>query len=70
MPVLLLQFTNATDHWYLPYSFESNNYSQEAGLSWMTYLVLLDILSTPSFSSLPHSLSSMLRAPSFDLADG
>jgi phospholipid-transporting ATPase len=38
--------SNRLKHWYLPYIQPANSesYSTEAGLSWFTYLVLLDIL--------------------------
>jgi phospholipid-transporting ATPase len=37
---------NRAKHWYLPYVQPANSqsYGTEAGLSWFTYLVLLDIL--------------------------
>eukprot|EP00455_Lapot_gusevi_P036920 TRINITY_DN4116_c0_g3_i2.p1 TRINITY_DN4116_c0_g3~~TRINITY_DN4116_c0_g3_i2.p1 ORF type:complete len:1260 (-),score=363.04 TRINITY_DN4116_c0_g3_i2:462-4241(-) len=35
---------NATDQWYLPFRLGNINISQEAGLSFFTYLVLLDLL--------------------------
>eukprot|EP00808_Paulinella_micropora_P008457 g73078.t1 len=37
---------HASDHWYLPYTYEgatSADFRVEAGFSWFTYLILLDI---------------------------
>jgi len=37
-------YNNASKAWYLPWTYDSASQQDEAGLSWFTYLVLLDIL--------------------------